>query len=282
VLREMKSLIGDAVKIIAKINAIGFEGAEVKPEELRAALEKAAAEVGKIAVQKLTMKRRELENLKAEVNRLLAKLNAKLSDDKLQIALDVVKNEPVTVRPVQSITPRVQREPRAIAASNGDVKIGSLHQQIGGVLAGYAPHPVKISTLAALLGRTPGGSWSARLSECRSAGILDNAEPGYVVATDKCLAEYTGAFTAPQTTDEVLAVWDRRLGQIHRDILKVLVDAGGAEVSIDALAQAVGKTPGGSFSARISEVRSTGLLVDVRRGFVAANREALFLNNHAA
>jgi hypothetical protein len=246
----------------------------VKPEEIAAAIEKAAAEVGKIAGQKIAMKRRELENLKAEVNRLLAKLRARLGDEKLNISVDLVKNETVTVR---SLPPPRTGEPPAIAAGNGEIRLGRVHQEIAGYLAGMYPQAVKVSLLAAHCGKVPGGSFSARLSEVRGAGLLEDPSAGLVRATEKCAAEYAGAFIPPSTTEEVLALWAPKRGAVHRDILNVLVELRGDPISIPELAARVGKTPGGSFSARISEVRSTGLLVDAGRGMVAANREALFL-----
>ena len=72
------------------------------------------------------------------------------------------------------------------------------------------------------------------------------------------------------------------MGEIHRQILSVLVELGGEPISIDELAHRVGRTPGGSFSARLSEVRGSGLLVDMGRGLVAANKEVLFLNGELA
>jgi hypothetical protein len=277
-IRELRALLEDAMKITAKINAIGFEGADVKPEEISAAIEKAAAEVGKIAGQKIAMKRRELESLKAEVNRLLSKLNARLSDEKMTIALDLVKNEPVTVQQAQPFPPARVREPRVIAATNGEIKLGRTHREIAGYLAGIYPEAAKVSVLAAHCGKVPGGSFSARLSEVRAAGLLEDPGAGRVKATEKCASEYAGAFIPPSTTEEVLALWTGKRGQVHRDILNVLVELRGEPISIPHLAERVGKVPGGSFSARLSEVRSTGLLVDAGRGQVAANKEALFLD----
>jgi len=281
VLREMKSLIGDAVKIIAKINAIGFEGAEVKPEELQAALEKAAAEVGKIAAHKLAIKRRELENLKAEVNRLLTKLNSKLGDDALQISLNVVKNEPATVRPVQPIAPRVPREQRAPLPANGEVR-SKLALQIAGILAAYYPDGLTRSILASMCGVTYGGHFSNNLSELRSAGLIEDRENSTVIATDKCAREYAGTFQPPTTTEEVIALWDSKLSLLARKILRKLVEIGGEPITRGELAGSLGVTYGGHFSNNLSELRGAGLIEDRSNGLVAANKQALFLNDHAA
>jgi hypothetical protein len=176
---------------------------------------------------------------------------------------------------------REQKVPRSVV-SNGDVKLGRIHQQIAGILAGYYPDPMKVSILAVMVGRVMGGSFSARLSEVRSAGLLSDAGAGQVVATEKCATEFAGQFQPPQTTNEVLQLWTPKMGEVQRQILAVLVEMNGEPISVEELAARVNRTPGGSFSARLSEVRSTGLMVDVGRGQVAANKEVLFLNNHAA
>ena len=176
----------------------------------------------------------------------------------------------------RALTASRMRHP--ITVVDGVVKLGATHTMIAGILAGYYPEPIKISILAALCGLTMGGSFSARLSEVRSTGLLEDPARGYVKATEKCAQEYLGKFQAPSTTAEVYAMWAGKWGKVHRDIMQFLIAQGGEAVSKDALAEAVGMTPGGSFSARLSEVRSSGLLTEPGRGLVAANKEALFLN----
>jgi hypothetical protein len=171
---------------------------------------------------------------------------------------------------------RKMREPRAPIVE-GEVRLGELHVQIAGILAGYYPEAIKSSILASLCGKTMGGSWSGRLSEVRSAGLLEDTAQGWVRATEKCASEYLGRFTAPSTTEEVLAVWNPKWGQVGRDMMKFLVEQGGEAVTKAQLAEAVGLTMGGSFSGRLSEVRSSGLLSEPGKGRVAANKEALFL-----
>ena len=172
-------------------------------------------------------------------------------------------------------TPRIRVSGETIEVNM--VRLGGVHVQIAGILAGYYPEPVKVSILAALCGLTMGGSFSARLSEVRTAGLLDDPARGYVRATEQCAREYLGKFQAPSTTAEVMAVWEPKWGDVHRRMMGYLVARGGEAVTKNELAEAVGMTPGGSFSARLSEVRSSGLLTEPGRGLVAANKEALFL-----
>jgi hypothetical protein len=167
-----------------------------------------------------------------------------------------------------------------VLTADGEVKLGAIHKQIAGILAGYYPDSVKVSILAALVGATMGGSWSGRMSECRSAGLLEDPRKGYVRATEKCVREYLGTFQAPSTTEEVLAVWDPKWGGSHKAMIRFLIEQG-EPVTRAALAQAVNMTLGGSFSGRLSELRSSGLLFEAG-GMVGVNKEALFLEDAAA
>ena len=189
------------------------------------------------------------------------------------------KSEAVAI--ARLVVPSEPREPRAprvrMTGEPGEVKLRAIHVQIAGILAGYYPEPVKVSILAAMLGKSMGGSFSARLSEVRSAGLLEDPAAGFVRATEHGAHEYLGKFQAPSTTAEVMAVWEPKWGAVHKAIMRFLIEIG-QPVSREHVAQAVGMTMGGSFSARLSEVRSSGLLVEPGRGMVAANKEALFLD----
>lgn len=166
---------------------------------------------------------------------------------------------------------------RAVATENGEFRPSNLHVQIAAILAAYWPQPIKSTILASLVGKTTGGSWSGRLSELRSAGLLEDPAQGIVRATEKCAAEFAGKFQIPRSTAEVREIWAQRLGPKPIEMLDVLIARGGDPVSTTELAQQVGLTTGGSFSGRLSELRASGLIIEPGRGQVAANKEALFM-----
>lgn len=149
--------------------------------------------------------------------------------------------------------------------------------KIAGIAAGYAQRGEGISKklLATLCGASYGGSFSARISEARTAGAI-RTEGDAVYATSDGVAKYAGAFHAPETTKEVVALWRPKLSGVALQIFDHLVSLGGESIKRTDLAEAIGATYGGSFSARLSEVRSTGLLVE-SGGSVAVNRSLLFL-----
>jgi uncharacterized protein len=220
--------------------------------------------------------RQAIENFTKAVAPLNAIASATLPEMMPSKVVPPVDAPKLATPPARALTRPAASAPVDVTA-NGDRPLGDLHRQVAGILAAYHPKPVSIDLLAAMCGRTPGGSFSARLSEVRGAGLLVDAGRGQLIATDKCVQEYLGSFTPPSTTEEVLQLWDRKLGPLHKQVLDELIKHNGDPVAIDDLAAAVGRTPGGSFSARLSEIRSKNLLVDPRRGYVAANKEALFL-----
>jgi hypothetical protein len=172
---------------------------------------------------------------------------------------------------------RVSKGGDSHVPSNGNQPLGELARKIAGILAGYYPEPVKRSILAAMCGLVDGGNFSSRLSEVRSAGLLEDPQRGLLKATEKCAQEYLGSFEPPRSTAEVVEIWDEKLGMVARQIVAKLIEANGEPIRRADLAASIGLIDGGNFSARLSEVRSAGLLVDPSRGYVAANKEALFL-----
>lgn len=172
-----------------------------------------------------------------------------------------------------------QTKSNHVQTTNGTRTLSGTSLKIAQIAAGYGASGKRIerSILAAMCGVVDGGSFSARLSEAKSAGAV-LIDDGVVHATPDGVAAYAGQFRAPASTDDVLAIWLPKLGGVSRKVLEHLVSLRGAPVSRPDLAAAVGVVDGGSFSARVSEVRRTGLLSDAGRGHITANVEALFLS----
>jgi hypothetical protein len=177
---------------------------------------------------------------------------------------------------------RVSREILEDAGYMTEREMSSTHRKIAAILAAYYPESIDKSLLASICGKTLGGGWNGRLSEVRSMGLLEDVSKLQIRATHECIEKFSGQWEMPRTTEEAIAVWAHKLSDTHRGILNRLIEADGEPVSKDELAEAVGKTIGGGFNGRLSELRSTGLMLDAGRGFFKANKEALFLNNHAA
>jgi len=186
---------------------------------------------------------------------------------------------PAAAKPIAlKSAPPIDYEPSA----NGLPRLGDLHFKMAAILAAHYPEPVKKELLASMCGKTLGGGWNGRLSEARQHGLLEDVGPSLLRATEKCAQEFSGRWERPTTTEEAIAVWSHKLSDTHRAMLNRLIEADGEPVSKAELAEAAGKSLGGGFNGRLSELRSTGLMLDAGRGFFKANKEALFLPDHAA
>lgn len=177
---------------------------------------------------------------------------------------------PVAV-PLQPSTPRVvspvraPREPRA--GSNGEAVegVGKSGKRILAALAFYesvGKVRVEPSWVAAFVGMsTSGGSWGARLSELRKADLVITGGGG-IELTDKgrAAADTSGNPTSLQGLHDK---WRAKLGGSARRMLDVLLAAYPEAITRADLGAAVEMDiGGGSFGARLSELRAPGLLDD--------------------
>lgn len=261
-IQQLRTALEDAVKIIAKINAIGFEGVDVKPEEIAAAIEKAAAEVGRIAGQKILTKRRELERLQEEANRLLSKMQARLADDKIvKIAVDVVKNEPVTVKNRAPIpAPRSSRstsEPPSVdGLSRSQMKIISAAAEFHAV--GIAD--VSKKWLAARAGASHKSSaYGNNLGALRSRGLLDYRN-GQVYLTPAGM-ETAGPQKQVLDQEEMAASCKQLLTSSQQAIFDALYSVYPKGMSREDLAAAAGASPTSSaYGNNLGAMRSAGMI----------------------
>lgn len=236
-------------------------------------------------VKQLNLTKQRMQNLlgksSVEAAKVVELLQAGLRDISA-VELPVVSVAlPVSpTRPSPSLLPA--RVPRSSLPPGEALPLGTMARQIAGILAAYHPNPVKRSILAAMCGVVDGGNFSGRLSEVRSNGLLEEPGRGLLLASPTCVSEFLGVFDPPRTTEQVMALWDKKLGNLAQQILRKLVEANGEPIRRADLAADLGLVDGGNFSGRLSEVRSTGLMLEPGRGLLAANKEALFLNGAAA
>jgi flagellar biosynthesis chaperone FliJ len=232
-------------------------------------------------VDSLKQAKVDIEKIRRQADRVLSQLGFQHPETKFPpspvatVPAPARKEQRFGLVPASSLIPMP-----ASAGSNGDRNdrtIGALHRKIAGILAAYYPEPIRTELLATMCGKTTGGAWNGRLSETRSAGLLEDAGRGLVRATEKAAREFSGTWQRPTNTEEAIAVWNHKLSDRHRRMLDRVMQAGGEPVSTAEVMAAAGMTPGGAFNGRLSELRSTGLIVDAGRGYVKANVEALFM-----
>lgn len=230
VIKQFRALLEDAMKIIAKINAIGFDAASVNAEEVNAALKKAADEVGRMARQKLEGRALEFERLKTEMNRLLARLNAQLSKEEIQVSVDVQTHTGARPRPTGDPSQQdgnLSKGERAVLIATAQFDEGADKQQLT-ILTGY-----KRSTRDAYLQRLAGRQFVEMQGQ-------------RVVATETGIAALGSDYEPLPTGDALLQHWIGRLPEGERKILEVL--AGSYPQSIDRIA--IGESTGYQRSTR--------------------------------
>jgi hypothetical protein len=104
-----------------------------------------------------------------------------------------------------------------------------------------------------------GGTFSTYLSRLRTAGHLAE-EGGYFSVSDGGMAAAGELPPAPQTTEELVAMWQRAVGGGAARMLDVLVAAYPDWLTREQLAEALDMAAsGGTFSTYLSRLRSNGL-----------------------
>ena len=159
---------------------------------------------------------------------------------------------------------------------SGSGKLRSGAERMLTALVQWLPNGMHVGQMRSHAGMKKSGTFTTYMSDLRKGGYIEE-RGGLVFATDAG-SEYFGGNVpnAPQSTDEVLAVWEPKLRGGARRILKVLVDAGGEPVALEDLTSKSGMTKSGTFTTYLSDLRTARLIV-TERGVAMANRETLFL-----
>ena len=191
---------------------------------------------------------------------------------------------PVAVRTVPGSYPNQARSASKQAHAETDVALRAGERKMLQTLAQRYPTKLTRAQLGTLSGFTPsGGTYSAYFSTLKRAGLIVEAGVGShsnnkdVEITSAGL-DYLGADIppAPQSTDELLAMWRQALRAGEWKMLETLVNAYPGGLTRVDLGEATGFTSsGGTFGAYLSTLRRNGLAV-VEGDAVRAS-ETLFL-----
>lgn len=170
-------------------------------------------------------------------------------------------------------TPR--REARKVV-TNGNLRSGA--RRMLTVLVQWFPSGRTEAQIAAQVQmKRTGGTWAAYKSDLKSGGYFEIRD-GLWFATDAGI-EYIGedAPEVPSTTEEVVRLWGEKLRLGARNMLDVLIEHKGRNVTRDSLGKAIDMEPsGGTFAAYLSDLKQAGLILVDRDG-VRANSETLLL-----
>jgi hypothetical protein len=182
--------------------------------------------------------------------------------------------ETEAIKPLPVAIPIPRAKPERRSPDNGKLRAGA--ERMLAALVQWHPSGMREGQMRSHAGLRKSGTFSTYLSDLRTNGYIEQRD-GELHATQAGI-EYFGKSPppAPSTTQEVLDVWEPKLRDGARRILRALMSRRGQEVSLDELAEASGLTKSGTFSTYLSDLRTARLIV-TGRGTARANRETLFL-----
>lgn len=258
-IRNLHSFLEEAMKVLAKINAIGFDEAAIQPEEIRAALEKGIAEVARAAGQKIETRKREFMSLKAEADRLISKLQAALADTArpITVAVDIVQNEAVTVRPTR---PR-EHISSAVASDSGLSRPQLLLLQSLREMEAIGRTVVSRSWLAFVAGVSSKSSgFEKNISTLSSHQMIRYPKPGTVSLTDEGRS-LTRDVDVPITSRDLLNRVSQIISGPQAKLLEVLYEKHPGSLSRAELAQEANVSENSSgFEKNVSTLSSRELI----------------------
>jgi len=165
---------------------------------------------------------------------------------------------------------------RQLSGTNGSGKLRAGAERMLSALAQWSPSGMRISQMRSHAGMKKSGTFTTYMSDLRKGGYIEERD-GMVFATDAGMQYFGGNVPdAPRSTEEVLAVWEPKLRDGARRILRVLVEAGGNPVPLEELTERASMTKSGTFTTYLSDLR-TARLIETGRGVAMANKETLFL-----
>jgi hypothetical protein len=165
--------------------------------------------------------------------------------------------------------------PRSDESSNGN-KLRAGAERMLAALAQWHPNGMSEGQMRAHAGLRKSGTFSTYLSDLRKGNYIEE-RGGDVYATERGLEYCQHVPSAPQSTEEVVSIWNQKLRDGARRMLAVLVEAGGEPISKEELGEKSGLVKSGTFSTYLSDLKTARLVTLNRDGTVAANKETLFL-----
>jgi uncharacterized protein len=233
------------------------------------------------AIDAKTLKQTEgiVERLEREGAKQIEAGNRLVEAAKLMAAALRATAQPMA-RPV-TMSPRatVQQPPRRIATPRADAigeKIGKAERQILTALSQLGPCDKRRLGIRSGYAYT-GGGFNNALGRCRSMGWVEGSDS---ISITQAGADVLGPIEPLPTGPALVEHWMGQLGRAEREILRVLIEAGGAPLGKEAIAsQATSesgepyKYDGGGFNNAVGRLRSLGLVEG--RGELCASEHLL-------
>ncbi len=255
-----RALLEEAMKMIVKVNAIGFEGTTLKPEEITEVLAATAREVAKLAKQKLTARAGQFETLKRDTNRLLAKMKNILSQEDIAVDVKVTHTKPFSIA---SQAPRALPRPLASQAPPPD-GITRRQADILRALAEFEAigrNEIPRTWVAARAGASHRSSaYGNNLGALRSAGLIEYGANSSVRLSASG-RDAVPQIPAPLSTEEMLESCLKIIGVKQGAILKALHEVYPESLSREEVADRAGSSPlSSAYTNNLGALRSAGMI----------------------
>src|SRR6185437_7619355 len=228
---SFEKLLEDVVKVLVKINAVGFDNSPIQPDEIKRALEETAKRISIMAENSFRKRSEELERFKREADRLIAKIKPLLSD--MEVNVEVRRNEPFTVTP-EPKRPHIALRP-STSNGNGDIPVGERAILIA---AAQYPDGVDRDQLSVLTGykRSSRDAYVSRLitkSYVRLNGSL-------ILPTQEGVDALGSDYEPLPSGEDLRDYWLRKLPLGEKKILECLLRYGNSPVDREGLDEETG------------------------------------------
>lgn len=261
VARPLRAALEEAMKVMLKISAVGFDDDAMKSEEITKALQATAKEISRLAKAGLDKRFAEFEKLKREANRVLAKMKQLLSQETLEVRAELKRHEPFTLE-VPIPQPR-----RGVPGFDADSRLHGLKRgaiKMLQTLAAWHPDSLTRDQLGILAGFAPsGGTFSEYMSLLRRRALIH--EDGERVAiSEEGLKASGNVPPRPESTHELVEMWKGKFKAGVGKMLDVLVARYPEEISREDLGQESGfASSGGTFGEYLSYLRRARLIEEI-------------------
>lgn len=274
VARPLLSLLEEAVKLIVRMNAIGFNDSGLTQEQIHEALKGTAKEIQRVAKTNLQKQSQEFEELKLEAARLLKKISARLADKNVFVDMTVRRNEPVSIYTARTdfVNTKTGRTTPATPEINGDLNgpqkkimvalaelrsIGKL-QPSKNMVAAWASYSVN------------GSAFTNPLGALRAAGLIEYPSNGIISFTGAGAAMMPN-MDAP-TQEQILSRIQNICTGPEWKIFSALLSRNREKVSKSELAELSEYSEKGSaYINPLGALRTMGLLDYPSNGYVQAS-----------
>jgi len=279
--RQMASTIqrakeNDPAELKKRIRELERERAKKAPIVDESAISRAMERAKQEAFRENAARIRALETV-VEKQRLMMKqaaeklIGAALELPKMPMTRTMPQSESIVIH-----SPRYPSQPKQEKEVLTDVKLGAGARRLLGVLVGWYPNAVPEGQWRALAGLRKTGTYGTYKSALRSAGLIEETSEGFK-ATDKALEEYKHlSEDQPTNTEEVITLWEKKLGFGARRMLGVLVAENGNSITEEELLERAELRKTGTYGTYKSQLRTAHLII-IKDGMIAANKESLFL-----